>query len=131
MNSAQRTAKFLRTISSHLSGRPECRQVPYRCVIGVDEKESRQLDILDIMGKDPEKYISFHPAISVFPTKYRRNSANKISIVDHVIQTHFPELDDGKDILGNTTIHTDLLVTGIYEYQLSITGKCRRWTRLN
>ena len=130
MNSAQRTAKFLRAISSHLSGRPECKQVSYRCVIGVDT-DSRQLDILDILGKDPQHYIYFYPSITVFPTRSRRKSANKIGVVDHVIQTHFPEIDGGRDILGNTLIQDNMLVSGIYEYQLSVTGKRRRWTRLN
>ncbi len=131
MNPAKRTSMFLRTLTKHLSSRPECRKLTYRCVIGLDDTHRKQLDIIDILGRDNSKYISFDPAIRVYPTKYHRNTANKVNVVDHVLQTYFPEVIDGTDILGNTTIHTNMLVKGVYEYQLSITGKRRRWAKIS
>ena len=130
MNKTRRTEKFLRTLSSHLSGRSECKHLPYRCVIGVEDPERKQIDILDILGRDINSYISFYPIVYVYKDRHARKSAQKSSVLDHVLKYHFADVINNKDIMGNTTIHSGLLVPGIYEYQLSITGKRRKWIRV-
>ena len=130
MNRAVLTEQFLRALSSHLSSRADCRKVTYRCIIGVDDGRSRQLDILDIAGKDFNKYIMFDPSIYVYPNVHLKHDVNKTSVLEHVLKYHFPEILDSYDILGNVTIHSGLLVPGIYEYQLSVSEKRRRWTRV-
>lgn len=124
------TEQFLRTLSNHLSSRPECRHISYRCVIGVEDTNPKQLDILDALGKDPSRYISFYPNIEVYPNIHLKQEANKSTVLNHVLTYHFPEIVDTPDILGNLTVYPGFLVNGIYEYQLSVTGKRRKWTRI-
>ena len=130
MSNTTLTEHFLRTLSSHLSGRKDCWRRPYKCVIGMDDVGSRQLDIMDILGRDFESYISFDPEIQIYPSVHRRKDANKVTVLNHVLHDHFPELLAEDDALGNNRIKPGMLVEGVYEYQVSVTGRSRRWTRI-
>lgn len=118
------------TLSQHLSSRPDCRKLTYRCIIGIEEEGPRQLDISDILGRDITQYVTFIPAAYVYPDRFSKKDINRRSIVEHVIQMHFPEISDDYDILGTPLVQSNTLVPGIYEYQLSVSGKKRRWTRI-
>lgn len=130
MNNATRTEKFLRCISSHLSSRSECRGVSYQCVISETQERRRQLDIRDILGDNSLPTVTFKPNIKVYPDAHRKKDNDKCPVVEHVLKKHFPEIFDTVDAFGDIRIHKDYLVPGVYEYELSVSGKRRRWNRV-
>lgn len=106
------TLKLLKSLSSHLSSRRDCKGKPY---------------ILCIHSDSP--YISFFPKVSVFPDQFHRKSVDKIPVESHVILSHFrEELFDRIDESGRLCIQPGKLVPGLYLYESSVNNKCRRWT---
>ena len=67
------TKKILQCISSHLSGREDCKGVTY---------------IVEIT----ENSISCKQPIYVYPDRYHRKDIDKEHIIHHIIEHHFPEL---------------------------------------
>ena len=99
-NDTEFTEIFLRKISSHLSGRVECKQIEYQIVI------SDNMNILML----PKEY-------QVFPNRYSKHEAAKSSVVSHVLSSH--------QMIGTPF----KLVPGTYIYKLSVNKKQRRWLR--
>ena len=128
MSSAVKTEQFLKCLSTHLSGRAECRGVSYICTIYTTTERRRQLDIRDILGDTSTCKIVFHPNIAVYPDIHKRHDSSKCSVVEHVLKYHFPEIYKGVDIMGDYCVASNCFVPGVYMYELSVTGRHRRWT---
>lgn len=108
---ARTTQDFLSCIASHLSSREDCKGVEY--VVNIKEGN----------------VVTFEPnGIKLFPNRYRRSERDRVSVIFHVAQYHFPELVID---VTNTEIHVDTskLVLGRYLYQYSMDHKRRRWIR--
>lgn len=109
------TKDMLHCISSHLSGRQDCKGVEYAVTIGHETFD-------DLVVLEPVKF--------VFPNRYRRCERDRIPVVSHVVKEHFPELYINTDSMYGTHIDTSKLVKGVYVYQSSIDSKRRRWVRV-
>lgn len=105
------TLALLRCISSHLSGREDCREVEYQICITDDR-------------------ILMNPQRVVFPSVYKRKESDKVTIVGHVVKDHFPEHFDYIDNLHETHIRSNAFVKGHYVYKLSSNKKQRRWEKV-
>ena len=70
------TKKILQCISSHLSGREDCKGVTY---------------IVEITDNS----ISCKQPIYVYPDRYHRKDIDKEHIIHHIIEHHFPEFAVG------------------------------------
>lgn len=110
------TKELLMSIAEHLSGREDCKGIEYTVSIGMSKRDIR--------------HITMKPRKQVFPNRYKRCKADKLPVINHVIQEHFVELYGGADAKMNPIVYTDNLVKGIYQYQLSVDKKQRRWVRL-
>lgn len=62
--------------------------------------------------------ITMEPFVYVFPNRYKRQEADKIEIVTFIHQTKMHNA-----LMSN-------FIFGVYEYQLSIDGKRRRWRKV-
>lgn len=130
--SSKLTYKFLHMISSHLSGRADCRKLEYIVAIGVDDARiPRQLSLEDSDKIDHANYVYMYPEVLVFPGARNRNKNLKLSIVDHIIKSHMTEeLYNGVDPFGRIKVETSKMVQGVYKYQISYSGRKRRWIRM-
>lgn len=116
-NNSDLTKRVLKCISDHLSGRNDCKGVNYSVTIGTEYFE-------ELMIFEPVR-------IMVFPNRYRRHESDKVSVISHVIQEHFPELYKGTNGMFNINADTSKLVKGVYVYESSVDNKRRRWVRVS
>lgn len=124
MNATARTEKFLKLITEHLSSRKECRKVAYTCVIYASTQNILKSDVYDMYVSKSGYCIMFHPNVKVYPNIHLRRDANRSTILEHIVRYHLPELLDCDKTC------TDLLVPGVYQYQISVSGKRRKWVRV-
>lgn len=108
---ATRTEPLLNCIASHLSSRPECRNLRYSADISSNGR------------------IVFEPNIQVFPSRYRRKPGDRTDVLDHVLREHFPDVIDYIDDSGYIYVDTSKIVPGRYKYVLRIDRKRRCWSR--
>ena len=116
--SSKLTEDFLHCLSSHLSGRPDCRQVEY--VVSISD---------DV---DSGQYISMQPpGIQVFPSRYDRQPHSKLPVIEHILINHFySSVYDHRSEDGAITVEGVAFVPGKYCYALSADRKRRRWRRV-
>lgn len=62
--------------------------------------------------------VTMSPMVSVYPDRYHRKEGDKMNVVQFV---HHYKM---------TSATLDQFVFGTYQYQLSVDGKRRRWTRI-
>lgn len=124
------TQQFLQCIAQHLSGRPDCKGVTYRIVIGVYDSVLVPPCISMFEEELAENRVLFSPNVMVFPDRYRRKETDKVNVVYHVAANHFDKMLLTYQEDGCTFIDTANLVKGVYEYQPSVDNKKRRWVRL-
>lgn len=123
------TEKFLKTISSRLSGRSDCRRVNYLVYIGRDPIDNWKVSDNDL--RDPTNYVFFIPNRYVYPNVHKKSDIDKRPIIDHVILTYFKQqLFNGYDEYGKLRVYTKNLIPGVYEYESSVNGKSRRWVKV-
>ena len=114
--SSKNTIEFLNEIAKHASNRSEMKDVEYKVLI---------------MPAPPEDlfYISaVNPYVKCFRDQHSRKKADQDIIDYHVLKYHLPHLIDHID--DNLNIFMKDIVPGIYQYQRSISGKSRRWARV-
>lgn len=124
---ARNTHALLHEISSHLSGRPDCKSVEYIVKISYTPMDDDgQQNFLE----DIRQFVSVSPQILICPDRYTRKEALKEPVEDHVIKRHM--FDTLVCDLGNNQYHVDVnkLQHGIYKYTLSIHNR-RKWVRLD
>lgn len=109
----ERTKDILNLISSHLSGRTDCRGVNYVLTINQDNN-----------------IIQLEPNILVFPDVHRRKEIDKTSVVKHILVEHVPYLFSEVDSKGNSLISSEWVIPGTYVYQSSYDNKRRKWVRI-
>lgn len=126
----QNTEYLLKTISDHLSGRKDCKGQIYRVALCVEDDKQLVTTIINKQSRDMTKRIVFTPDVKVFPNIHNRKPTDKINIIKHVLKEHYRYMIDGVDNNGNYLIFDGFVVPGIYEYQISMNGKRRRWVRL-
>ena len=110
------TVDFLNEIAKHASSRPEMQDVEYKVLI---------------MPAPPEEvfYVSVvNPYVKCYKDLHSRKPADQSIIDDHVLKYHLSNLIDHIDNNGNIFIKD--VVPGMYQYQKSVTGKRRRWARV-
>lgn len=110
------TKRFLTTISKHLSGRKDCRGVIYKVTIQPSYK-------------DEEMIIT--PEIKIFPDRYHRKPTDKTNVIAHVLFKHMPEILLTSNGEMSKVYYTETLIPGVYEYQMSFSGKQRRWVKIS
>ena len=76
-----RTQRLLRTISSHLYGKPENHQIEYIVTIN-------------------HSGIHLEPNTMIFQNRYNRKPDTKVDVIDHLVQYHDLDLDSSKYIQG-------------------------------
>lgn len=113
---SKNTVEFLNEIAKHASNRSEMKDVEYKVLI---------------MPAPPEDlfYVSVvNPYVKCFRDQHSRKQADQDIIDYHVLKYHLPHLIDHID--DNRNIFMKDVVPGMYQYQRSISGKRRRWTRV-
>ena len=128
MNNSIRTQQFLRHVSRRLSGREDCKKVEFMIGIGYRFPGANMITSPHILD---DKYIFFHPNIDVYKDKHHRKEVDLNGIVDHTIYKFYPDLILGYDLFGSIIVDTSKFIRGVYQYQLSVDGKRRRWVRRN
>ncbi len=128
MTTSKRTQQFLRYLTRRLSGREDCKKVEFMIGIGCRFPGADKITSPHILD---DRYIFFHPSIDVYKDKHHRKDVDLNGIVDHIIYKYYPELILGYDLHGSMLVDTSQFVRGVYQYQLSIDGKRRRWVRRN
>ena len=114
--SSKNTIEFLNEIAKHASNRSEMKDVEYKVLI---------------MPAPPEEvfYVSVvNPYVKCYKDMHSRKPADQSIIDDHVLKYHLSNLIDHIDNIGN--IFMKDVVPGMYQYQKSVTGKRRRWARV-
>ena len=114
--SSKNTIEFLNEIAKHASNRSEMKDVEYKVLI---------------MPAPPEEvfYVSvINPYVKCYKDVHSRKPADQSIIDDHVLKYHLSNLIDHIDNNGN--IFMKDVVPGMYQYQKSVTGKRRRWARV-
>lgn len=114
--SSKNTRDFLSEIAKHASNRSEMKDVEYKVLIMPAPPE----EIFYVAVVDPE--------VKCFRDIHSRKPADQNMIEDHVVKYHLPHLIHHIDNYGN--IFMENVVPGMYQYQRSITGKRRRWERV-
>lgn len=129
MTNSSRTQLLLRMVARRLSGREDCKQIQFQVGIGelIPQDNPGRFLIPDDVASN---YIFFSPDTIVFRDMYHRKDRDKFRVVDLVLHKYFPELVNGRDDKGNLLVNTSKLVKGVYQYQLSVDGKRRRWIRI-
>lgn len=113
---SKNTVDFLNEIAKHASNRSEMKDVEYKVLI---------------MPAPPEDlfYVSVvNPYVKCFRDQHCRKQTDQDIIDDHVLKYHARHLIHHIDDNGN--IFMKDVVPGMYQYQRSISGKRRRWTRV-
>lgn len=126
MTESQRTQQFLQHVSRRLSGRIDCKKVEFRVGIGCRFPGADKITAPQILDS---RYIFFSPPINVYKDLHHRKELDLRNIVDHVIQEYYDNLILGYDLLGNLIVDTSKFIIGVYDYQLSIDQKRRKWMR--
>lgn len=113
---SKNTVDFLDEIAKHASSRPEMQDVEYKVLI----MPAPPADLF---------YISaVNPYVKCFRDQHSRKQADQDIIDYHVLKYHLPHLIDHID--DNQNIFMKDVVPGMYQYQRSISGKRRRWARV-
>ena len=113
---SKNTIEFLSEIAKHASNRSEMKNVEYKVLI---------------MPAPPEEifYVAVvDPLVKCFRDVHSRKPADQNIIEDHVVKYHLSYLIHHIDDNGN--IFMKDVVPGMYQYQRSISGKRRRWARV-
>lgn len=76
-----RTQRLLRSVSSHLYGRPENRDIEYIVTIN-------------------HSGIHLLPSTMILQNRYDRKPETKVDVIDHLVQYHDIDLDSSKYIQG-------------------------------
>lgn len=109
------TTDLLAAFASHLSGRADCKGVPYK--IHIDAASGS---------------IQCSPNIQVYPSRYHRKPEDKRYIVEHLLRHHFQGiLDLFASKPGDIRVLPNMLVSGTYVYELSADRKRRRWSKVS
>ena len=124
------TQQFLQCIAQHLSSRLECKGISYRIAIGVYDSILYPQEVSMFEKELSNKRVLFHPNTYVFPDRYHRKDTDKVGVVYHVAASHFEDIILTYQEDGCTYVDTDKLVCGVYEYQLSMDKKKRRWVKI-
>lgn len=127
MTDSARTQAFLRMIARRLSGRDDCKKMQY--VIGIGLPTDPELLKSLPEGETVDDHIFFKPDVHVYKDTYHRSGKDLYKIADLIITKYFPDLVMGRDAYGYLKVDTTKLTKGIYEYQMSVDGKRRRWVR--
>lgn len=101
----ENTQQLLYLISSHLSGRKECRGVEY--IVEIHKHGQRSAYALKLT-----------PDIYIYPDRKTRKAGTAESVLQHIFMYH----------LNVKQVH---LAAGTYKYMLSASGKCRKWTKIS
>ena len=113
----QLTKKVLKSISRHLSGREDCKDLEYSVHIFHDNKTGD--DVVEVS-----------PYISVFPNTFHRKETDKRGVAYHVIYTHFPEIY-AQSSTSVVQIKSNSLVRGSYVYRRYKLTRRRKWIRVS
>lgn len=114
--SSKNTRNFLSEIAKHASNRSEMKDIEYKVLIIPTPPD----DIFYISAVEPY--------VKCFRDQHSRKQADQDIIDYHVLKYHLPHLIDHID--DNRNIFMKDVVPGMYQYQRSISGKRRRWTRV-
>lgn len=126
-NSTALTVAVLRSIAQHLSGRQSCRGIEYTVCIGMTDTSHAHGTSSTIS----DTTILFYPERSVFPDRFHRQKSDLQDIINHVLKIHFNEtVYDHDDPSGRACFRTSSLVSGVYQYILSVDGRRRQWVRI-
>ena len=110
----KRTEAFLRSISSRLAGRPDCRQVEYRISISPNE-----------FGV----FVVMTPVVKVFKNAHSRKDADRMTILEWALHKEILEgkaCKLGEGIIVNEDVNLD---GGKFIYKLSFDKKKRTWIK--
>lgn len=123
------TTRVLNCISSHLSGRADCRGMIYRVAIYVRDDDSstfRNWSEDSCLGS-----IFFDTIVRVYPDIHHRRDIDRRPVIQHVIIDHFyDELFAGAANGNQVQILRGKLVPGIYEYRPYSNNNRRRWFKI-
>lgn len=111
----QLTKKVLKSISHHLSGRLDCKDIEYSVHIYLDSKTGD--DVVEVS-----------PYISVFPSTFHRKETDRRGIAYHVIRIHFPEIY-AQSSTSVVQVKSNSLVRGSYVYKRYKLTRKRKWVR--
>lgn len=111
----QLTKQVLKSISQHLSGRVDCKDVEYSVHIYRDDKTGD--DVIEVS-----------PFITVFPSTFRRKETDRRGIAYHVIRIHFPEIY-AQSSTSVVQVKANSLVQGSYIYKRYKLTRRRKWIR--
>lgn len=109
-----RTEAFLRSISSRLAGRPDCRQVEYR---------------ISISSNEFGMFVVMTPVVKVFRNAHARKDADRMTILEWALHREILEgkaCKLGEGIIVNEDVNLD---GGEFIYKLSFDKKKRTWIK--
>lgn len=113
MNESKNTEKLLKTMSSRLSSRDDCKNIEYKVNIKTEGKFT---------------HISFHPVRYVYPSIHERKKSDIRIIEYHVIVNYFRDIQANVSDSGIVT-QSNVFVDGEYIYKSSVDGRRRKWAR--
>ena len=113
---SRNTVEFLNEIAKHASNRSEMKDVEYKVLIMPTHEDSTIfIAVVD-------------PYVRCFRDVHSRKHSDQDIIDYHVLKYHLRHLIDHIDNNGDVFLKD--VVPGMYQYQMSISGKRRRWTRV-
>lgn len=113
---SRNTVEFLNEIAKHASNRSEMKDVEYKVLIMPTHEDSTIfIAVVD-------------PYVRCFRDVHSRKHSDQDIIDYHVLKYHLRHLIDHID--NNGDVFQKDVVPGMYQYQKSITGKRRRWARV-
>ena len=113
---SRNTVEFLNEIAKHASNRSEMKDVEYKVLIMPTHEDSTIfIAVVD-------------PYVRCFRDVHSRKHSDQDIIDCHVLKYHLRHLIDHIDNNGDVFLKD--VVPGMYQYQRSISGKRRRWTRV-
>ena len=108
----KRTEAFLRSISSRLAGRPDCRQVEYR---------------ISICPNEFGMFVVMAPVVKVFRNAHSRKDADRMTILEWALHK---EILEGKACKLGIIVNEEVnLGGGKFIYKLSFDKKKRTWIK--
>ena len=124
----KQTNEVLKSIAWHLSGKKRCSGRIYRVAIGC--KDMKQQACISILPEDADYSNIVMFDIDVSLKSHVGSRTHMMSVIQHVLIQHFPDIVSDTYIIGNVcSIKSNTLVPGIYEYKPFASGKYRRWSR--
>lgn len=114
----QRTEQLLKSIAWHLSSKRKCKGAIYEVII--QDSYDAPEDICSVCCNQ-EVQLRSH-----------LNRNYMCSVVEHILTHHFEELQNYTDqaLAQKCLVRKNLFLPGKYEYQISASGKYRRWCRV-